>query len=317
MKILITGGAGFQGSHLVEHMVKQGHQVTILNTYSDRAKQVLSSFSSPITHVWGSVTDRELIQKTVRDHDVVFHLAARINVDESIQDPSAYLDVNIYGTYYILEAVRKVGNRLIYASSCEVYGAPTDHNKLVDEKTELRPHSPYAASKAAADRLCLAYHKTYGTDVTIVRPFNIYGERQKEGSGGAAIAIFVKRALQNEPLIVFGDGSQTRDFMNIDDLVQAYDLVFHHKELAGEVINFGSGIETSIKDIAEYIAKKLNTHIEYKESRLGEVKSFIGSDNHKASSLGFQPSVNIWQGIDRYIEWRKQRVSTSPHPIPA
>ena len=304
--ILITGGAGFQGSHLAEHFHKKGHEITILNTFSDRAKVLLGQLNLPWHCVWGSITDRELVEKTIRDHDVVFHLAARINVDESIKDPEAFLATNVYGTYNVLEAVKKYDNRLIFASSCEVYGAPTEHI-LVNEKTELRPHSPYAASKAAADRLCFSYYKTYGINVTIVRPFNIYGERQKEGPGGAAVAIFVRKSLQNEPIIIFGDGSQTRDYLNIDDLVRAYDMVFQHKELAGETINFGTGKETSIREIAEYVSKKLNTNIEYKESRLGEVKSFVAADITKARSLGFEPRVNIWDGIDRYIEWRKQQ----------
>jgi dTDP-glucose 4,6-dehydratase len=235
------------------------------------------------------------------------HLAARINVDESIKDPAAYLDVNIYGTYNILQAVREYGNRLIYASTCEVYGAP-EQPRLIVEDTEMKPHSPYAASKAGADRLCYSYYKTYGTDVTIARPFNIYGERQKEAGGGAAIAIFVKRVLDGQPIKIFGDGLQTRDYMNIDDLVQAYDLLLHHDGMAGEVFNFGMGVETSIKHIAEYIVKKLDGKIEYCEPRAGEVQSFIGGDITKAKArLGFQPKVDIWTGIDRYITWRQKQ----------
>lgn len=307
MKTLITGGLGFQGSHLAEHFQKQGHAVTIVNTYSERAERILASMPKSPRHVWGSITDRELVRKTVRDHDVVFHLAARVNVDESIKDPAAFLDVNVYGTFNVLEAVREAGNRLIFASTCEVYGAPTTR-QLVNEQAELRPHSPYASSKAGADRLCFSFFKTYGVKVTIVRPFNIYGERQKEQSGGAAIAIFVRKALHGEPITIFGDGLQTRDYMNIDDLVQGYDLVFQHEELAGEVVNLGTGDETTIKDIAEYVAKQLGGHVEYRDPRPGEVKSFVGADITKArTKLGFTPKVSIWQGIDRYIAWRKQQ----------
>ncbi|MFA6587819.1 MAG: GDP-mannose 4,6-dehydratase [Patescibacteria group bacterium] len=304
MKILITGGLGFQGSHLAEHFQKAGHEVTVLNTISDRAIEIWKKMPKGMTCVWGSITDKELVKKTIRDHDVIFHLAARINVDESIKDPAAYLDVNIYGTYNVLEAVREYGNRLIHASTCEVYGAPEQH-LLIKEDAEMRPHSPYAASKAGADRLCFAYYKTYGLDVTMARPFNIYGERQKEKGGGAAIAIFVKRILDGQPIVIFGDGLQTRDYMNIDDLVQAYDLLLKHDGTAGEVFNFGTGVETSIKHIAEHIAEKMNGKIEYQEPRPGEVKSFIGGDITKSKSrLGFLPKVGIWDGIDRYITWR-------------
>ena len=164
-----------------------------------------------ITIVWGSVTDSEIVEKTVRDQDVVFHLAARINVDESIKAPRSFLEVNVFGTYNVLEAVRRHECRLIHASTCEVYGE-SDTN-LAAESHSLEPHSPYAASKAGADRLCFAYWRTYQTEVTIVRPCNIFGPGQKSGVGGALIPIFVERGLSNQPLLVFGTGEQRREYM--------------------------------------------------------------------------------------------------------
>ncbi len=303
-KILITVGLGFQGSHLTEHLLDKGYQITILNTWSEKSEKDSQVFEDKVKIVWGSVTDKEIVEKTVRGQDVVFHLAARVNVDESIQYPLEFIKANIEGTYNILEAVKENNNRLIYISTCEVYGEPTDGP--IKESNELRPHSPYAASKAAADRLCFAYYVTYGVKVTIVRPFNIYGERQKEKGFGAVIPIFVKKALNREPLIVFGSGEQTRDYLNIDDIIRAYDFVLNHPELAGETINFGTGKETSIKDIAEHIAKKLNVEVRYEAPRPGEVKGFI-CDFSKAKKLGWEPKVDIWPGIDRYIEWRKQQ----------
>ena len=184
MKILITGGSGFQGSHLVESLLNNGHEISVLNTYSETA---VSHLPKPVLNrinlVWGSVTDKELVDKTVRGHEAVFHLAARINVDESLKDPLAFVNVNVLGTFNVLEAVRANGARLILVSSCEVYG--DGHNlkegQMLNERSELMPNSPYAASKAAADRLAYAYFKSFGVDVAIVRPFNIYGERQKSG----------------------------------------------------------------------------------------------------------------------------------------
>lgn len=303
MNILITGGAGFQGSHLAEHFLKEGHKVTILNTYSEAAEANINDFAPKVKVIWGSITDREIVEKSVRGQNTVFHLAARINVDESISHPEDYIDVNVKGTFQVLEAVKRHGCRLIYASTCEVYGAPIGRD-LIDETTELRPHSPYAASKVAADRLCFAYYKTYKVPVTIVRPFNIYGERQKEGDGGALIAIFVKKALDKLPLKVFGSGSQTRDYMHVSDLIQAYDTVLKRDETIGETINFGTGKETAIKDIAEFIAKKLGVDIEYLAARLGEVDRFK-ADTHRAQKYDFSPRVDIWEGIERYINWRK------------
>ena len=143
-------------------------------------------------------------------------------------------------------------------------------------------------------------------DVAIVRPFNIFGEGQKEGQFGALIPILVKRALKGENLQVFGSGSQTRDYLYIDDLVRAYELVLNSKNTAGEVFNFGTGIETSVKDIAEYIAKKMGVSVEYAQSRPGEVSRFC-ADVTKAKNMGFVPRYNIWEGIDKYVEWRKKQ----------
>ena len=308
MKILITGGAGFQGSHLSEFLLKEGHEVTVLNTYSKEIEPNVAMLSNKVRVIYGSVTDRTIVDKTVRGQDVVFHLAANINVDESLKNPLSFLDVNVMGTHYVLEAVKEHHVRLIYASTCEVYGDghTLKEGELLDETAELSPNSPYAASKAAADRWCNAYHKSFGVNVTIVRPFNIYGERQKNGTFGALIPILVRRALRGETLTVFGEGTATRDYLNIDDLVQAYNLVLHHPELAGKAINFASGVNTQVKDIAEYIAKAFGAEIEYGPARPGEVQRFP-ADISLARSIGFEPKIGIWEGIDRYIAWAKQQ----------
>lgn len=310
MKILITGGGGFQGSHLAESLTAKGHQVTIVTTYNRESEANTKDFAKRgITVVFGSITDRIVVNKTVPGHDVIFHLAANVNVDESREDPLSFVQVNIIqGTFNILEAARKHNVRLIYASTCEVYGDGHDlaEGELLKETAELKPNSPYAASKASADRLCYSYYKTYGMDITIVRPFNIYGERQKNGTFGALIPIMVRRALKGVKLTVFGDGSATRDYLYISDLIDAYHIVLKNDEkLAGKVINFASGVDTSVKDIAEYIAKKLDGEIEYGPARPGEVSRFP-ADISFATSLGFSPKVDIWEGIDRYIDWAKK-----------
>ncbi len=304
MNILITGGAGFQGTHLAQKMVALGHDVTVLNTLTPQAsgnEQYLHG-----CHVlWGSVTDAEVTEKAMRGKDVVFHLGARVNVDESIAHPWETMEVNVRGTYNVLEAVRKTGTRMIFTSSCEVYGLP--EQIPVMENTELRPMSPYAASKAAADRLCFAYAQTYKTPVTIARFFNIFGERQKEGAFGAVIPIFVGRALRGEPITVFGTGAQTRDYVHISDVIRAYEMLLNHPELRGEVINFGSGQATRIKDIAEYVAKKLNGKVVYADARPGEASNMIADSSKAKRLLGWEPTVNIYEGLDRYIAWRGKK----------
>ena len=309
MKLLVTGGAGFQGSHVVEQCLLDGHEVTILNTLSEDAKRCTQPFKGDVSIVWGSVTDPEIVKKTLRGQDVVIHMAARINVDESIGEPSSFLFTNLTGTYNVLEGVREQECRLIYSSTCEVYGAvgPT----AAGEGSALRPHSPYAASKAAADLLCSAYRKTYGIDVTILRPCNIFGPRQKSGSGGAVIPIFVHRALAGKPLVVYGTGEQRREYMYVDDLVAAYKLVLDRTDLEDEVINVASGESPSIREIAEYIGERLNAPVEYGSSRPGEVMAFE-LDSEKASRLGFNPKVPFWDGLRKYIQWAEATHVSSP-----
>ena len=302
MNILVTGGVGFQGSHVVEQCLHDGHQITILSTFSQEAQGNLKPFAKDVSVVWGSVTDREIVEKTVRDQEMVIHMAARINVDESIESPYSYLNTNIIGTYNVLEAVRQSGSRLIYSSSCEVYGFSSV--SPISETADLRPHSPYAASKLAADRLCFTYWKTYGVNVTVVRPCNIYGPRQRAGKGGAVIPIFVERALAAEPLVIYGTGEQRREYMHVDDLAAAYKLIMERSDLQGEVINVGSNETPSIKEIATFIAQQLGASIEHGPARSGEVMGFY-LNSEKAKGLGFSTKVPFWEGLERYINWRK------------
>lgn len=306
MRILITGGAGFQGSHLAEFLVAAGHAVSVLNTESPAALKNVAAVSDQLDVIWGSITDKELVAASVSGHDVVFHLAARNNVDESLKDPLGFFDANILGTYHVLEAVKSSNARLICTSTCEVYGDGHDpkNGTSLSETAEMRPNSPYAASKAAADRMAYAYYKSFGVNVTIIRPFNVYGERQKSGLFGALIPILTAKALRGENITVNGDGSVTRDYSHVSDIIQAYHLVLHTPALAGRAINFASGENVSVKDIAEYIARQLNVSVQFGPPRPGEVNRFP-ADISLAKSLGYNPRVGIWEGIDRYIAWAK------------
>lgn len=299
MRILVTGGAGFQGSHLVEKWQNMGHQITILNTYSEEADRNISSIAEKTSVVWGSVTDSEIVYKTVRGQDVVVHLAAHINVDESLESPRAFADVNLGGTMNVLEAARRSSARVVFSSSCEVYGSATDGPAT--ENSPLQPHSPYAASKAAADRMCYAYYKSFQVNVTILRPSNVYGDRQKSGKGGAVIPIFANLAADKRPLTVFGTGNQTREYLHVKDLVAAYDLVVNRNDLAGVTINIGTGETPSIRQIAEFVANRADVPLLEQPARPGEVDGFL-LDSTVANRLGFTPKVKFWDGLSSYLD---------------
>lgn len=289
-------------------MIAQGHRVSILNTRSKTALKNLAAVIDKANFIWGNITDKELVEKSVRGKDAVFHMAGLINVDESLDNPASFFEVNVLGTQNVLESVKKHASRLIYISSCEVYG--DGHNLKEGEKlsefSEMRPSSPYASSKAAADGMCFSYFKSFGTDASIVRPFNVFGERQKSGKFGALIPILVSKALLGEDLTVFGDGSSTRDYTYISDIVRAYNLVLNNPSLKGRAVNFASGVNVSVKNIAQYIANKFNVNVVHAPARPGEV-SRPPADISFAKSLGYEPEISIWEGIDRYINWAKNQ----------
>lgn len=303
MNVLVTGGAGFQGSHLVEALVAQGHAVRILNTPSVEAHKNLKAldYTDNIEIVWGSVRERNLVFTSVQNIDLVYHLAAEINVDKSLKDPALFIKANVLGTMNVLDAVRTMGIRMIHASTCEVYGGA--EYKPMDEGHPINPMSPYAASKAGADRLCYAYAKSFGVEVVIARPFNIYGPRQKMGKFGAVIPIFAQMVMAGASPTIYGEGDQTRDYLYVSDLVDAY-MVMALKHLEpGTVINFGSGVETSIKYLALGLCERINTLVQpkHEEARPGEVKSFV-ADIDRAMEMGWRPKVDIRTGLDLYVD---------------
>jgi len=264
--------------------------------------------------IWGSVTEGEVVRKAVEGQDVVVHMAARASVQDSIQSPEANYWVNAYGTLQVLEAVRQEGCRLILASSCEVYGttdvefwfegAPPPAGLLRSQSEEhaLRPHSPYAAGKVAGDRLAYAYWKTYDLPVTILRPCNIYGPRQRPGPEGAVIPTFARAARAGGTLRLHGGGTQQREYLHVDDLVRAYDTVLHCDDgrLNGEVLNVGSGQRISIRAIAEFLVNALGGQIESEEARPGAVSAFF-LDSLLMRGLGWAPQVDFWEGLEDYV----------------
>ncbi len=308
MKILITGGAGFIGSHLCDRYTKEGHTVICLDNF-------MSGNLTNIRHlldyrnfklVKGDICNFELLEKIMNDVDVVFHLAAQIHVDRSYIEPQLTYQVNVIGTQNILEVARIYdAKKVIYASTSEVYGSA--QYTPIDENHPLCAPHPYGASKIAADRLCYAYIQTYGLDISILRFFNIFGPRQRDIGYGGVISIFTRRVLNNVPPIIYGDGMQTRDYTYIADAVNAYDLVLKYDKPITEPINFGTGKEVSILELAKKIINFCGKGNEIKpiciEPRISEVKRLIAKSNKAENMLGWKPKYCFEDGLSAFIQW--------------
>jgi UDP-glucose 4-epimerase len=297
VNILITGAAGFIGSHLFKHLKGLGHNVVGIDNMSHPCKQEV-----PVDYV--DVRSYKDLLPYFQECDVVFHLAAQISVDKSIYNPEETIATNVLGTQNILELARKYGVKVVFASSSEVYGSAV--RDFMGEDHPLNAHSPYGATKLAGDRLCEAYVRTYRMDIATVRNFNTFGEYQSDDSYGGVIAKFVKAALDDKPLVIYGDGEQERDYMHVSDTLQAYTLALKEPSLFNCAINFGTGKTVKIIDLANKIIEMIGSRseIEYMLPRKGEVFRLC-ADIEMARSLGFKPKTNFWKDLGRYIEWVK------------
>ncbi len=260
MKILITGGTGFQGSNLSKSLLDDGHDVVILNLNSEKNETNVKRFGlEKAKIIWGSINDIFTVKESMRDVDLVVHTAAKIHVDDSIKNPNDYFETNVMGTNNVLEVARQFNVPVIHVSTCEVYGFQ-DEDLL--ETSPLMPRSPYAASKAGADRMAYSYYTTYDMNVCIIRPFNVFGPGQKDGKCGAVIPIWTTSLLEGKDITIYGEGTQSREFIYIDDLVSAYKIIIDKmltgKELAGEVINVGTGVDVKVHDLAETMVNKID-----------------------------------------------------------
>jgi len=308
MKMLITGGAGFIGSHLCEKYTNEGHTVLCLDNFMNgnliNIRHLLNHRNFKLIN--GDIRNFDLLEKIIRDVDVVFHLAAQIHVDRSIVEPQLTYEVNVLGTQNILEAARicDVG-KVIHTSTSEVFGSaqyvPMDENHPLDA-----PH-PYGASKIAADRMCYAYIKSYGMNIYIMRLFNTFGPKQKDSGYGGVISIFVKRVLGGMPPIIYGDGYQTRDYTYIKDVVTAYDSILNHDKPMEEPINFGTGREIRIVDLANEIIRLCGKEKEIKpvhvEPRPGEVQRLVAKISKAKELLGWQPKYELEDGLREFVDW--------------
>ena len=248
--ILVTGGAGFIGSHLVKELVKSGYSVRVLDNLSNGSLENIRDVFDSIEFIKGDIRDKSIVEDALKGVEAVVHLAALIDVAESVEKPELYLDVNVNGTFNLAKASRNV-SAFIFASTCAVYGEPV--KVPIGEDHPLNPKSPYAATKIAGEAFVQAYGNLYGYRPVILRFFNVYGPRQSKAYAGV-ITEFVKRATRGEPPIIFGDGEQTRDFVHVKDVTKAIIKALDSDNASG-IYNIGSGVAITINDLAHLILK--------------------------------------------------------------
>jgi len=307
MKYLITGGAGFIGSHIAYELVKRGEEVVVLDNLYTGRKERLTHIIKKIKFVKGDIRDLELLKKEFKGVDYVLHHAALISVTESMEKKDEYRDVNVMGTRNVLEAARinKV-KRVTMASSCAVYG---EAGIPMRESMFVHPISVYAINKHDDEKLCRKYFEKYGLKTIIFRYFNVFGPGQDPNSPYAGvISIFIKKMLKNDIPTIYGDGKQTRDFIYVKNIVQANLLACKAKSGFGEVLNIGSEQEVSVNELVSLINKNLKKNIKpnYAPERAGELRRALADSSKVRNILGFKPAIKFEEGLKETIGWMKK-----------
>lgn len=306
-RALVTGGAGFIGSHLSETLVTLGASVVVLDDLSGGDVRNLESFG-PVECVKGSILDTATLARCTRGCAYVFHQAALGSVPRSVEQPRLYSDVNTTGTLNVLEAAREAGvRRVMFAASSSVYG---DNPVPWVETMPLLPRSPYAATKAAGEALMGAWSGSYGLDTVCLRYFNIFGPRQNANSAYAAVlAAFAKAILSGEPPTIYGDGGQSRDFTFVANAVQANLLAARREPpMRGQVINVGTGGRVSVNELAAEVAEILarpDLAPIHKPERVGDLRHSFADLSRAKSVLGYEPVVDFQVGLRQTLAWYK------------
>jgi nucleoside-diphosphate-sugar epimerase len=308
VRVLVTGGAGFIGSHIVEELLRRGDSVRVLDDFSTGRRENLTGLRGPLEVLEADLRDRRRVEEAVRGVDWVFHLAAFISVPQSMLDPLTCFEVNVDGTAGLLEAARRAGVRqVVLASSTAVYG-DTDVFPT-NEETPLAPLSPYALSKQVNELYAGLYTRTFGLPVAALRFFNVYGPRQRPDSPyAAAIPIFISRLLAGQPLIIYGDGGQSRDFIFVKDVVRA-NLMAAEAGVAGQAYTGCAGRETTLLDLMEALseASARRPEVRFEPPRPGDIYRSAGNPEKAAQAFGFRARTSLTDGLTQTLEWMKAK----------
>lgn len=302
--MLVTGGAGFIGSNLSRLLIDRGHAVTILDDLSSGYASNLESMPE-VTFVQGDVRDPGAVDRAIEGCEVVFHLAASVGNTRSIQHPRLDAEINVLGTLTVLEAARHHGLRkLVFSSSAGIFGELK--TVPISEDHAVEPDSPYGASKLGAEKLCLAYAKLYPLECVCLRYFNVYGVNQRYDAYGNVIPIFAHRMLHGEPVRVFGDGEQTRDFVNVRDVAEANYLAGMSRGVSG-AFNIASGSRVTINALVAMMseASGLAPQVEHGPARPGDVRHSLADLTRVREALAFEPRVGLADGLREYMAWAR------------
>jgi UDP-glucose 4-epimerase len=302
-KVVVTGGLGFIGSHLIERLNQHNDVIIIDDQSSGNIKNIEGLDFSKIDTNFGDITQVNL-EQIFEDADYVFHMAAVTSVPQSVEDPIRSNEVNITGILKVLEAARNCDvKKLIFSSSSAVYGET--EQLPIAESNPINPLSPYAVTKATGELYCNVYSEIYGLPTISLRYFNVFGPRQDpESQYAAVIPIFIDKLLKNESPVIYGDGEQTRDFVSVKDIVDANILASQSKETG--VYNIGLGKSTTINQLFEIIKNSMGVYIEavYEAERSGEIKHSV-ADISKSKSIGYSPLNNFKDELIETVNWFK------------
>lgn len=308
MNVLLTGGAGFIGRWVAKRLLEDGHSVWIVDDLSNGRKENLDEFRQHEglkAFIEGSILDEALLSPLFEEvkFDVCYHLGASINVQDSIDDPRTTFENDTVGTFHILEQCRKHQVKVVFMSTCMVYDRCTDQTGI-NERHPTKPASPYAGAKIGAENLVLSYYFAYGLPTVVVRPFNTYGPYQKTGGEGGVVAIFLKNKLAGKPLSIYGDGTQTRDLLYVEDCAKFVVEAGYSDAANGHVINAGLGRDISINDLAMLIVNDESRilHVEHIHPQ-SEIQKLLCNSEKAHKLIGWSPAVSLEEGIRRTEDW--------------
>ncbi len=305
---VVTGGAGFIGSNIVGALLRDGVRVTVLDNLSSGYESNLLPFPD-VRFVRGDVRDPETVGNALESADVVFHLAASVGNKRSIDDPVTDAEINVLGTIRVLEAARKYGvEKVVVSSSAGIFGELK--TLPIREDHQVEPDSPYGCTKLCQEKLCLAYAKLYGIDAVALRYFNVYGPNQRFDAYGNVIPIFAFSMLRGEPITIFGDGEQTRDFIHVDDVVQANIKAARTPSVTG-AYNIASASRITINELVRLLerASGITPRVSHGPERPGDVRHSLADISKAQAAFGFSPIVGLEEGLRDYMRWARQEAA--------